>query len=631
MTPDSTSSLRVYDSMRKINFIVFVCAAAALICFDLYKAAHASLTHDESWTYLHYVHESFMDIISYRDADSANNHILNTLLMKLSESLFGNSELALRLPNILAHILYLFFILKLFYRYSNNFFILFFVLANANPFLLDFFSLARGYGLAIGLMTAGLYYYCRYLENRKTGNHTLALIFICFAALANFALLNVFMILVLVHNFFSFFIFHQKPSLKQIWQTNKMIVITAILFSTIFYEPIRKIIKYKLIDFGGMEGFWNDTVKSLLSSSAYSASYQEIIILVWKIFIISCSILFVFRGIKYFLKKDSINLTQQFVLLFGILLFFILVGSLLQRQILRTPFLMSRFALFIFPIFILMGCFLIADIWNSVNKSIYKYLCIGFLFFISGINFAHTCYSLNTDWYYEWQYDMDTKKMLVELNQTRVKTNSQISLGITWVFQPSIDFYKQQLHLDWLIGIDRKGIKPENDYYYTTPDDFKNIQQNKIEIIRNYPITKNYLIKHYRRKDCLEAKQIYLKASNNKYVCADGIHNDILMANRDVASTWETFSFMLFKNNECIFSSFENKSLYVDTTSNATITTTRENIGALETFTLIKLENNLVALKAMNGKYLSMDEKSFQLFAKSDSIGKKEKFEMINQ
>jgi len=50
--------------MRKLNVIFFVTATVVLISFDLYKAAHASFTHDESYTYLHFVNTRVLDIVS---------------------------------------------------------------------------------------------------------------------------------------------------------------------------------------------------------------------------------------------------------------------------------------------------------------------------------------------------------------------------------------------------------------------------------------------------------------------------------------------------------------------------------------------------------------------------------------
>ena len=132
------------------------------------------------------------------------------------------------------------------------------------------------------------------------------------------------------------------------------------------------------------------------------------------------------------------------------------------------------------------------------------------------------------------------------------------------------------------------------------------------------------------RKEDMKRKAYYtLKAFNNKYVCADAYQKNIIIANRDVASTWETFLFLQLEDNKCAIYSYENKFLSAELSQQNEITATRGHLADWEKFELIKLDSIHVAVKAANGKYLSVDEKSLQLFANSDSIGKQEKFEMI--
>lgn len=481
--------------MRKLNFIFFITATVALISFDLYKAAHASFTHDESYTYLHFVNTSVMDISSYIEPSTAN-HILNTLLMKFSQALLGTSELTLRLPNIFAHLLYMIFVFKLFDRYCNTYFILFFILLNANPFLLDFFSLARGYGIAIGLMTAGFYYYCRYIDNQTLYNHILSLVLIGFASLANFALLNIFMILILVHNLFHFIMCRKPLSLKTLWNVNMVNVIIGLGFSTILYQPIDKIIEYKLINFGGMEGFWHDTVGSLANEFAYDVLYGDYIIIFYKLLFISFSILFLLWIIKCFMQTNRITLVQKFNLFFGSILFFLITGTIFQHLLLGTPYLELRFALFIYPLFIFMCCFLIADFMNDS----YKYWKGVFILLITAVLLLHTGYAINTTSYYEWKYDMHTKEMLTDLNHAKHTECSPISLGTIWIFEPAISFYRETLDLNWLSVVDRNGLKPEaNDYYYITSADFNTINVNDIEVIHCYPNFQSCLVRNDKK------------------------------------------------------------------------------------------------------------------------------------
>ena len=93
-------------NQNRASLILNLCLGALLFSYVFTKANMASFTHDESFTYLNYPHQSFIDIISFNDWYT-NNHILNSLFIKYSEQLFGNSELALRLPNLLLLLVYM--------------------------------------------------------------------------------------------------------------------------------------------------------------------------------------------------------------------------------------------------------------------------------------------------------------------------------------------------------------------------------------------------------------------------------------------------------------------------------------------------------------------------------------------
>jgi hypothetical protein len=133
-----------------------------------------------------------------------------------------------------------------------------------------------------------------------------------------------------------------------------------------------------------------------------------------------------------------------------------------------------------------------------------------------------------------------------------------------------------------------------------------------------------------------EAKQVRNKrtvfnllAANQKYVCADGGNKDLLFANRDNVSTWETFTLFHLQNDTVVICSNEGKFLSTELAANAEITANRSNIGPWEIFTLVKINKNFVAFKASNGKYVSLDEKTQQLFSNALSIGKNEKFKLL--
>jgi hypothetical protein len=83
------------------------------------------------------------------------------------------------------------------------------------------------------------------------------------------------------------------------------------------------------------------------------------------------------------------------------------------------------------------------------------------------------------------------------------------------------------------------------------------------------------------------------------------------------------------QNDTVAICSDEGKFLSAQLGNKSEIVANRTRIGPWETFTLIKIKKDLVAFKTTNGKYLSINEKTQQLFANANSIGTNEKFKLL--
>lgn len=133
------------------------CLAAAALAYVVARAIEVPFTYDESHSYLHYVGAPLRTIVFFHGDVDANNHTLNSLLMTLAARWAGRSELALRLPNVAAFAGYaaaaLFLIRRLRHAGSRT---LGAVLLLLNPFVLELFSLARGYGIALAFVLGSL-------------------------------------------------------------------------------------------------------------------------------------------------------------------------------------------------------------------------------------------------------------------------------------------------------------------------------------------------------------------------------------------------------------------------------------------------------------------------------------------
>lgn len=146
------------------------------------RAFLVPLTYDEASSFYRYIDA---DPAALFDFATATNHFLNTVLARLSVAVLGVSPIALRLPNVLAGGLYLAVVVA-FARRMREPAIGFAAAAllTTNPYVLDFFSVSRGYGLAVGLLLAAMLMLVR---------HALAssLILAAVAVVANFAVLPV--------------------------------------------------------------------------------------------------------------------------------------------------------------------------------------------------------------------------------------------------------------------------------------------------------------------------------------------------------------------------------------------------------------------------------------------------------
>lgn len=199
------------------------------------------------------------------------------------------------------------------------------------------------------------------------------------------------------------------------------------------------------------------------------------------------------------------------------------------------------------------------------------------------------------------------------------------------IFQ-TFQFEYQSLHWD---GMTKelyfkqfwKLDKIENFDKYVAGPDYKKAETDG----KPAPEEPNQIHDYFNGKKEIGRITFQLKAFNNKYVCADGTLNNLVLANKEKASTWETFILIKFENNECAILAYNYRFLCSELGNKNEITSTREKVGPWETFTMINLNSNFIALRANNGKYMNTDEKSLQLFANSGFIGRNEKFELIPQ
>lgn len=137
---------------------------AGVFAVNIYRAATQSITADGAFTYDCWIINPFNWILTVY---GANNHVLHTVLCRFSVQALGLSELTVRLPSLLGGLLYLIFVYKLCRLLFQTFWTFLIAMAalTLNPFIMDYLSIARGYGMALGLFTAALYLEIQFLDD----------------------------------------------------------------------------------------------------------------------------------------------------------------------------------------------------------------------------------------------------------------------------------------------------------------------------------------------------------------------------------------------------------------------------------------------------------------------------------
>lgn len=120
----------------------------AIFVWSVLRAVTQSVTPGEAWNYDRFIGPHWQESLTRFDT---NNHILNTILVRVSTARIHLTELSLRLPSLLFGVLYLLAAYRISRRWfgEQKMFLAVLGLLTLNPLILDAMSEARGYGMAL--------------------------------------------------------------------------------------------------------------------------------------------------------------------------------------------------------------------------------------------------------------------------------------------------------------------------------------------------------------------------------------------------------------------------------------------------------------------------------------------------
>lgn len=432
--------------IKNLNRYALILAIGIITILLLYKAVHIPILKDEWETPVKYINHSVWDIMMYT-SNSPNNHILNTLLVKLFVFVFGSrDQLILRLPNILSFLIYgiaVFRINRVVLKEDSYFFIpasLFFMV---NPYLLDFFGLCRGYGLSSSLALLSVSFMVSAYFYQKERSVWAALGLSLLASYANFTLLVFWGAVTLMAWFY--FMIKEGGNLRKLIRPTLVILVVNLLYLALIATPILKMQSTDEFRFWTSKGFYYDTIYPLIE---YSRSGRHMIFEKSHIYsvvifgIILANLIYILIRLRKSGWSRNYLYHPAFVTT-AILLLTALV-NIVQCMLLHTPNLHGRTALFFYPLFISVFASFLGWL-NHFKGSLVKPALASVLAILAVFHLAD---SFRLNWARDNFFDVNTFDVVRYIDeQYQVKP---VSLKTSWLFYHSFDYYRYIDKYPWL-------------------------------------------------------------------------------------------------------------------------------------------------------------------------------------
>lgn len=323
--------------LRRIEQWTWPWAVSAVFLYVVLRAVHVPTFHDEAATFFHYVVTGeFLPSMALWDA---NNHLLNSALGGLAYRWLGPDPLFIRLPNVLGFLVYASYLHLITGRIGSTairFGVRLAVLTAA--FSLEFFSMARGYGMSLGFMLGACYHGGFYLEGKKIGHQVMAWVWMWLAVAANLALMNTYLILLGLTALVWLTDFRKRWKHLAVWLVMGLPV--AVAAARYGFELRARGLLYTGFD----DGFLDVTVRSLVR---YQLGVESAVVAV--------TVTVIGAGASLWLLFDWLRDGGRWTLLRTVaaLLLINAIGSLLLNLLFGMNFPENRVALYYIPLFLL--------------------------------------------------------------------------------------------------------------------------------------------------------------------------------------------------------------------------------------------------------------------------------------
>jgi hypothetical protein len=472
-------------------------AAAALgalfLAYTVIRAVRVPLTCDEAFTGNYWVDPGPLAALTFDGPERANNHLLNSLLAGACQAAFGRIPFALRIPNLIAHAVFLVASWRLLSRVAGEGVALAgFALLSGNPLLLELFGLARGYGLALGFVAPALLFAVRALEAaeiRLRDEAACYALLVC-GVLAQLIVLDVFAAVAVTFAGFRVVRLARAPAEGRLRRAAResIPVVAATLFLLATAFPIIVCLRRSgALDFGGTVGLWYDTVGSVVRISLLnlSPSFVRATLAALGTALAALTALAAYRLVRP--KAGG----RVFLALFSILVC-LCAAVQAQHVFFDAKFPENRIAIVFLPLLV----FALAAACGTAPSPLDR--AAGSAFGGAGLlALALFAWRANLSHSDLWWFDADNVHMLEDLDRLRVSRPGafhSVRLSVTDSLEPSLNWYRRTEEFSFLAPVSHDGPFQAADYTFVFGQDEVEAVRRGYRVLARYPGTGNVLL-----------------------------------------------------------------------------------------------------------------------------------------
>ena len=399
------------------------------------------LTCDEWGMLKSVIKPGMLDLLTFAYQDAQNHFLLGLLAIPFRLFVPIHEVSAIRLPSIIGFVMYLWAGYSLTGRLGKPYMRVIALLAwFGNPFLMDFFSLARGYGLEVGFEAVALLGVIRSFDKDLSSRRQslwshIAIGAAALACLATLSFIYVFVVVVGVLLLRRYLLSVEKKFGTRCMDAlhNSGGVLSTLALVGVFYLPrVIVLVQKKKLYYGGTKGFFSDTVCSLVQDMFYGRVTSETLIA--SVAAVLCG-LFLLNVVFFMVRRRTtvVEIAQLPAFLISVITLGSFAVIQLAHELADIKFVISRAALFFWPLLILQFCFMMDELrfaWLRWGNTVV--LLFLFIPMVVAANLNQT---------YTWNFTANLKDVAKEMVNLSRKDNRPVVFGVSDPLKYTLWYY----------------------------------------------------------------------------------------------------------------------------------------------------------------------------------------------